>query len=95
MRIVKIPAARIIMENVRKLGSLSANLPPKKYPIARDDITIPIRLPHTKTLFPKTGARSLLPIISSAITAAPATKTLNRMLQIDFDKCNFLYRFLI
>ena len=76
------------MENVRKLGSLSANLPPKKYPAERDDITMPIRLPHTKTLFPNTGAKSLLPMISRAITAAPAAKTLNRMLQIDFGKCN-------
>ena len=83
------PAARIIMEKVRKLGNLSANFPPKKYPTARDDITMPIRLPHTKTLSPKTGARSLLPMISSAITAAPAAKTLNRMRQIDFGNCNF------
>jgi len=52
MRRVNTPAERIISEKVRKLGCLSASLPPIKYPTDREVITIPIRLPQTKMLSP-------------------------------------------
>ncbi|MBA7673402.1 hypothetical protein ES703_81599 [subsurface metagenome] len=44
-------------------------------------MTTPMRLPQTKMLSPKTGARSLLPTISRAMTTAPETKTSSRMPQ--------------
>lgn len=52
IRRVNMPAERIISEKVRKLGCLSASFPPIKYPMDREVITTPIRLPQTNILSP-------------------------------------------
>jgi hypothetical protein len=58
--------------------------------MARASIITPIKLPQTKTLSPKLGAKRRLAIISTDITIAPDAKTVKRICHDLFSEFNML-----
>ena len=59
-------------------GYRSETQPPKAYPLLMAARITPINAPQTNREFPKTGAKSRLPKISSAMTTAPVASAVIR-----------------
>jgi hypothetical protein len=71
IRKVQAPENRSRPANTCAPGCRSESQPPNAYPLLMAARITPINAPQTNREFPKTGARSRLPTISSAITTAP------------------------